>query len=128
MEERSGSAAKQERRPGRRAWLALALFGVVALGACVIGPKPDDPLTTGASDAGADTSVTVFDETGGETPPGDAGVDATKVDDAVDPNAGCDGDASFDADPDAGDADAPRQCGDATADTFEGGADAPSSG
>lgn len=74
----------------------LALVTALALGACVIGPKPEDPAEDKASDAG-----TVDTSTGADTDltaPPEAGV----VSDATDGGAG--GDAAFDAGGDAIDA------------------------
>jgi hypothetical protein len=118
----------------RWAGCALATLCLLSAGACVIGPKPDDPLKTGGEDAGFDSGIVMGGDTG-VSGAVDASADAIPSDTAsggggetTDPNVtDCDGDASP-GDGDADAADARHGCGDAAADTLEAGADAPTSG
>ena len=89
-----------------RAYAAVVLLGLAALGACVIGPKPEDPA--GTDDAStADTGIE-FGEVGGAADTSTKGPDAAADPDAI-PGPPSEAGAG---DGDAGDGDA--ACGDGT--------------
>ncbi|MBK7400549.1 MAG: hypothetical protein IPJ34_30940 [Myxococcales bacterium] len=90
----SEAALRHRRGPLLGAGL-VALGAVLALGACVIGPKPEDPAEDRAPDAGvADTSTAADTEV---TTSPEAGV-------VSDADAGAGGDGAGDAASDAADA------------------------
>lgn len=85
----------------RRAWVLLGFFGLATAGACVIGPKQDDPLAGAPQDDGgfsADTSDKAAEDTAAPTSSPDGGTGAfTDASADAKTDAPSDGDASGDA-------------------------------